>query len=58
MGIWSGCFFFGQFSSPWLVHKLNDGFGSMQWAFLIAGLIGLARAGVAFVNHVRAQAAA
>jgi MFS family permease len=58
MGIWSGCFFFGQFSSPWLVHKLNDSFGSMQWAFLIAGLVGLAGAGVALFNHVRAQATA
>jgi MFS family permease len=56
MGIWSGCFFFGQFSSPWLVHKLNDGFGSMQWAFLIAGFVGLAGAGFALITHVRARA--
>jgi len=41
MGVWTGCFFFGQFSSPWFVHKLNDLFGTMQGAFLAMGLFGI-----------------
>ncbi|MFD2137489.1 hypothetical protein ACFSLT_24100 [Novosphingobium resinovorum] len=30
MGIWTGAFFFGQFSSPWLVHQMNLATGTMQ----------------------------
>lgn len=41
MGIWTACFFFGQFSSPWFVHKLNDFTGTMQGAFLAMGLGGM-----------------
>jgi MFS family permease len=56
MGIWTACFFFGQFSSPWLVHKLNDMTGTMQGAFLIAGLVGVAAAVFAFANARRRPA--
>jgi MFS family permease len=41
MGIWTGAFFFGQFSSPWLVHKLSDALGSMQSAFVATGCAAL-----------------
>jgi MFS family permease len=44
MGLWTACFFFGQFSSPLLVNLLMRGLGSMQAAFLCAGVIGLAGA--------------
>ncbi|QGP81167.1 MFS transporter [Sphingobium sp. CAP-1] len=49
MGVWTACFFFGQFSSPFLVHKLNDATGTMQGAFTTAGLIGLALAAILFL---------
>jgi MFS family permease len=49
MGIWTACFFFGQFSSPFLVHKLNDATGTMQGAFTAAGLIGLVLAVIIFL---------
>ena len=41
MGIWTACFFFGQFSSPWLVHQTENLVGTMQGAFLAAGLVGI-----------------
>lgn len=41
MGVWTACFFFGQFSSPWLVHQAENLVGSMQGAFLAAGLVGV-----------------
>lgn len=56
MGIWTACFFFGQFSSPWLVHKANDMTGTMQGAFLIAGLVGVVAAVFAFANARRRPA--
>lgn len=49
MGVWTACFFFGQFSSPFLVHKLNDATGTMQGAFMASGLIGLVLAVVVFL---------
>ncbi|KQN08077.1 MFS transporter [Sphingobium sp. Leaf26] len=49
MGIWTACFFFGQFSSPFLVHKLNDATGTMQGAFMASGLIGLVLAIIIFL---------
>jgi MFS family permease len=49
MGAWTACFFFGQFSSPWLVHKLNDATGTMQGAFMAAGIIGLVLALLVFL---------
>lgn len=42
MGFWTGAFFFGQFSSPWLVHKLDLATGSVKGAFTVAGVAGLA----------------
>jgi MFS family permease len=41
MGIWTACFFFGQFSSPWLVHQAENLVGTMQGAFLATGLVGV-----------------
>ncbi len=39
MGIWTATFFFGQFSSPLLVSVLRGTMGTMQGAFLVAGII-------------------
>lgn len=41
MGVWTACFFFGQFSSPLLVALVSRVTGTMQGAFLIAGVIGV-----------------
>ena len=41
MGIWTACFFFGQFSSPLLVSLLREATGHMQGAFIAAGVFGL-----------------
>lgn len=41
MGIWTATFFFGQFSSPLLVSMLRASLGTMQAAFLTAGLLSL-----------------
>ncbi len=46
MGIWTGAFFLGQSQSPRLVHTLDAQIGSMQGAFLTAGMVGLAAAAV------------
>lgn len=42
MGVWTACFFFGQFVSPLLVSVLRIAAGSMHGAFLGAGAVGLA----------------
>lgn len=42
MGLWTACFFFGQFSSPLLVSLLRQGMGTMQGAFTATGFFGLA----------------
>lgn len=47
MGLWTGAFFLGQSQSPRLVHVIDAGMGSMQGAFLVAGCVGLAAAGLA-----------
>ncbi|WP_292930598.1 MFS transporter [Novosphingobium sp. PASSN1] len=39
MGIWTATFFFGQFSSPLLVSVLRGAVGTMQGAFLVAGIV-------------------
>lgn len=44
MGIWTGCFFFGQFLSPVVVGLVRMGTGTMQGAFVVTGAIGLAGA--------------
>ncbi len=41
MGVWTACFFFGQFVSPLLVGAIRSLSGTMQVAFLIAGMLGL-----------------
>lgn len=48
MGLWTGAFFFGQFVSPWLVHRLNLATGTMQGAFLASGVAALLATLVAF----------
>jgi MFS family permease len=48
MGIWTTCFFFGQFSSPWLVARLEQITGTVQGAFTVAGLAGVAVGACAF----------
>ncbi len=42
MGIWSGCFFLGQFVSPLLVSGTELLSGSMREAFLILGVVSVA----------------
>ncbi|MFD1949781.1 MFS transporter [Sphingomonas arantia] len=49
MGLWTACFFFGQFSSPFLVSLFRAQTGAMQSAFLIMGATGVAGAIAAFV---------
>lgn len=49
MGVWTACFFFGQFSSPLLVGLVRSIAGTMQGAFLTAGLVGLVGGIVAFI---------
>ncbi|PKP94806.1 MAG: MFS transporter [Alphaproteobacteria bacterium HGW-Alphaproteobacteria-16] len=48
MGLWTACFFFGQFSSPLLVNAIRGVDGSMQAAFATAGIVGLIGAALAF----------
>jgi MFS family permease len=48
MGLWTAAFFLGQSQSPRLVHLLDAQTGSMQGAFTIAGVVGLAGALLAF----------
>lgn len=58
MGIWASCFFFGQFSSPWLVARIEDMSGTVQGAFSVAGCVGIAAAGFAFIWHMKQPASA
>ncbi|NVK57738.1 MAG: MFS transporter [Alteromonadaceae bacterium] len=58
MGIWASCFFFGQFSSPWLVAKLEGVVGSVQGAFETAGLVGIAAAVIALIAHISGRSKA
>lgn len=55
MGIWASCFFFGQFSSPWLVAKVENLTGTVQGAFQTAGYIGLSAALIALIAHVTSK---
>lgn len=41
MGLWTACFFFGQFVSPLLVSVVRAQVGTMQGAFLVAGIVGI-----------------
>ncbi len=38
MGVWTATFFFGQFASPLILSVVRTGLGSMQAAFLAAGI--------------------
>jgi sugar phosphate permease len=58
MGLWTGAFFLGQSQSPRLVHLLEGQAGSMQNAFLIAGLCGVAGGLVALLIATRRRSAA
>lgn len=49
MGIWTGAFFLGQSQSPRLVHAIDAQMGSIQGAFLTAGLFGLGAAAVTLI---------
>jgi MFS family permease len=49
MGVWTACFFFGQFSSPLLVGIIHSSVGTMQGAFLVAGLSGVVGACLVFL---------
>jgi len=50
MGIWTSCFFFGQFSSPWFVARAEGMVGSVQSAFMVAGSIGLVMAVILLIT--------
>lgn len=52
MGIWTGAFFLGQSQSPRLVHLIDASVGSMQGAFLVAGIAGLAAAAIALLMTI------
>lgn len=41
MGVWTACFFFGQFVSPLIVSIVRAQTGTMQGAFLAAGIVGI-----------------
>lgn len=41
MGVWTATFFFGQFASPLILSAIKGQAGSMQGAFLVAGLAGV-----------------
>lgn len=53
MGIWTACFFFGQFISPVLIGLIRIHVGTMQGAFVVAGAAGLLAAVI--VNLVLAS---
>lgn len=55
MGIWTGAFFLGQSQSPRLVHAIDAQMGSIQGAFLTAGLFGLGAAVVALIIFISAR---
>jgi len=58
MGVWTACFFFGQFSSPLLVSVAHALLGTMQHAFAAAGLMGVVVAVLIFAFLPRPRAAA
>jgi len=53
MGVWTACFFFGQFSSPWLVARVESQLGTTQDAFTVAGMLALAAAVIGLFQGVR-----
>lgn len=57
MGVWTAGFFLAQSQSPRLVHLLDAQTGSMQGAFLVAGLVGLGGAAMALLLAVTGRRA-
>lgn len=53
MGIWTACFFFGQFTSPWLVARVEQLTGSVQDAFAAAGIAAVVVASALFIAASR-----
>jgi MFS family permease len=58
MGVWTGAFFLGQSQSPRLVHAIDGAMGSMQGAFLIAGVVGVTAGLVALASFSLARSPA
>lgn len=50
MGVWTAAFFFGQFSSPWFVSRIEDLYESTQAAFTLLGALGIAVGLIAFIK--------
>lgn len=48
MGIWTSCFFLGQFLSPWLSGFAETFTGSVQGSFAVAGIAALIAAVIGF----------
>ncbi|WP_062783793.1 MFS transporter [Novosphingobium capsulatum] len=57
MGVWTSCFFLGQAVSPIVVGLVARGAGSMQGAFLVAGVVALIAAIAGGVLGLRRPAA-
>lgn len=57
MGIWTSTFFFGQFTSPLLISAIRAGTGTMQGAFLAAGIASIIGAGIVALVLGRGEAA-
>lgn len=55
MGVWSACFFLGQFSSPLLVSILRWGGADIALAFAILGALGLVSSGIATLIRWRTR---
>jgi hypothetical protein len=56
MGIWTACFFFGQFTSPWLVARVEQLTGTVQSAFAAAGIAAVVVATGLFIAAGRRKA--
>jgi len=57
MGVWAACFFLGQFISPPCVALVRDAIGTMQGAFVAAGIAGVIGAFVVLALVARGPAA-
>ena len=60
MGVWTACFFLGQFTSPLLISLSRQAMGTMQGAFVVAaaiGIVGAVAVGLfaTFSNHQNAD---
>lgn len=60
MGVWTACFFLGQFTSPLLISLSRQAMGTMQGAFVLAaaiGIVGAVAVGLfaTFSNHQNAD---